>query len=68
MGTMLEKKLILPFVTGPAQNGALRKPVLVIVITDGEPVGTLPHPLQQKARLYFSGSNRSARGIQPELA
>lgn len=39
MGTMLERKLIMPFVTGPAQNNALRKPVLVIVITDGEPVG-----------------------------
>ena len=43
MGTMLEKKLIIPFVTGPAKSNALRKPVLVIVITDGEPVGESHH-------------------------
>ena len=39
MGTMLDKKLIQPFVIGPATQNALRKPVLVIIITDGEPVG-----------------------------
>lgn len=39
MGTMLDKKLIQPFVIGPVKQNALRKPVLVIIITDGEPVG-----------------------------
>lgn len=41
MGTMLQKKLIVPFVTDPARSNALRKPVLVIIITDGEPMGEL---------------------------
>ena len=44
MGTMLERKLIEPFVTGPAKSGALRKPVLIIVITDGEPRGVTMTP------------------------
>lgn len=42
MGTMLEQKLIVPFVTGPAKHGALLKPVLVLIITDGEPRGESP--------------------------
>merc|ERR1712130_222561 len=39
MGTMLDRKIVGPFVTGPAKSRSLRKPVLVIVITDGEPTG-----------------------------
>ncbi len=33
MGTMLDRKIVGPFVTGPAKSRSLRKPVLVIVIT-----------------------------------
>ena len=33
MGTMLEKKIVAPFVTGPAKSRSLRKPVLAIIIT-----------------------------------
>lgn len=36
---MLEKKILNPFVTGPAKARQLNKPVSVIIITDGEPVG-----------------------------
>ena len=39
LGTMLDRKILRPFVFGPAQSGSLRKPVLVITITDGEPQG-----------------------------
>lgn len=39
LGTMLDRKILRPFVLGPAKSNALRKPVLVITITDGEPQG-----------------------------
>ncbi|KAK9454234.1 hypothetical protein V1511DRAFT_503134 [Dipodascopsis uninucleata] len=39
LGTNLEKKVISPLFIGPLQSGQLRKPVLVIAITDGQPAG-----------------------------
>lgn len=39
LGTMLDRKILRPFVLGPAGSRSLRKPVLVITITDGEPTG-----------------------------
>lgn len=39
LGTVLDAKILQPFVLRPAQNGNLHKPVLVIVITDGAPEG-----------------------------
>lgn len=39
MGTQLRQKVIDPLVVQPARSGALRKPVLVITITDGQPAG-----------------------------
>ncbi|KAJ3171806.1 hypothetical protein HDU87_008274 [Geranomyces variabilis] len=39
LGTKLDAKVIQPMVLAPARAGSLPKPVLVIVITDGEPVG-----------------------------
>lgn len=39
MGTMLERKILQPFVTGPAKANTLNKPVSVIIVTDGEPCG-----------------------------
>lgn len=39
MGTSLQSKVLVPLVIRPAQEGALRKPVLVITITDGQPAG-----------------------------
>lgn len=47
LGRSLSSKVIEPFVLGPARSGQLRKPVLVIAITDGEPV-------------RFGGFNRSS--------
>ena len=39
MGTELRAKVIEPMVLRPARAGQLRKPVLVIAITDGQPAG-----------------------------
>lgn len=39
MGTELKKKVIDEFVVGKANIGQLRKPVLVIMLTDGQPSG-----------------------------
>ncbi|KAI9780091.1 MAG: hypothetical protein M1835_004557 [Candelina submexicana] len=39
MGTSLRNKVLEPLVIAPARSGQLRKPVLVITITDGQPAG-----------------------------
>jgi hypothetical protein len=39
MGSKLESKVLTPFVFEPIQNGTFRKPVLVYIITDGDPSG-----------------------------
>ncbi|KAI8820227.1 uncharacterized protein EV422DRAFT_597261, partial [Fimicolochytrium jonesii] len=39
LGTKLDAKVIQPIIVGPARNNSLPKPILVVVITDGEPVG-----------------------------
>lgn len=47
LGTSLEQKILDPMVHGPARQGALRKPVLVIAITDGAPQGEDRNKIQQ---------------------
>lgn len=39
LGTELQRKILEPLVLSPARQGRLQKPVLVIIITDGEPGG-----------------------------
>jgi hypothetical protein len=39
LGTALDERILQPLLLKPARNGTLKKPVLIIVITDGEPVG-----------------------------
>lgn len=39
LGSELKKKVIEPLVMHPAKHNSLRKPVLVITVTDGAPVG-----------------------------
>ncbi|KAI9001753.1 hypothetical protein DFJ74DRAFT_454588 [Hyaloraphidium curvatum] len=39
LGTNLDKRIIQPLIIGPARAGRLPKPVLTIVLTDGEPNG-----------------------------
>ena len=50
VGTMLKSKILDPLVVGPAQAGQLRKPVLVITITDGQPAGESPNLLANNIR------------------
>ncbi|ORX34830.1 hypothetical protein BD324DRAFT_582986 [Kockovaella imperatae] len=39
LGTSMNQKIIQPLVVGPARSNALKKPVLIITITDGTPAG-----------------------------
>lgn len=39
LGTSLDKRILQPMLIKPARNRSLRKPLLVIVITDGSPMG-----------------------------
>ncbi|KAK9248161.1 hypothetical protein V1506DRAFT_453300, partial [Lipomyces tetrasporus] len=39
LGTGLRSKVLDPLVIGPARSGAMKKPVMVISITDGQPAG-----------------------------
>lgn len=36
LGTSLDQKILQPLLLGPARSNALRKPLLVIAITDGK--------------------------------
>lgn len=38
-GTQLKQKVIEPMILQPARSGQLRKPVLIISVTDGQPAG-----------------------------
>ncbi|KAL8930667.1 MAG: hypothetical protein Q9208_000538 [Pyrenodesmia sp. 3 TL-2023] len=39
LGTSLRQRVLDPLVLGPARSGALKKPVLILTITDGAPAG-----------------------------
>lgn len=47
LGTELKNQIIEPLVLGPARGGQLRKPILIITITDGQPAGEPPKTLEQ---------------------
>ncbi|KAF3931935.1 hypothetical protein ABW20_dc0101229 [Dactylellina cionopaga] len=46
LGTSLKAKVLEPLVLQPARNRQLQKPVLVIVITDGQPAGEPPNSVE----------------------
>lgn len=56
LGTNLDRKVIQPLVIQPIRSRQLQKPVLVCVITDGEPVGE-PRDL---TRRVIAGAAQSA--------
>jgi hypothetical protein len=64
VGTMLQEKILEPLVLGPARGGRLRKPVLVITITDGQPVGENLDHLSKviKAAINALGLTQYGRG------
>ena len=45
LGTSLQKKVLEPLVLSPAKHGSLRKPVLIVIITDGAPSGEDRHKI-----------------------
>ncbi|GAA5919153.1 hypothetical protein JCM6882_005503 [Rhodosporidiobolus microsporus] len=45
LGTALDQKILQPLVVGPARQNALRKPVLVMAVTDGAPGGEDRHTI-----------------------
>ncbi|PWW79477.1 hypothetical protein C7212DRAFT_291249 [Tuber magnatum] len=47
LATSLKKKILDPFVYGPEQRNGLKKPVLVIIITDGRPTDNVHGEFQQ---------------------
>lgn len=66
LATQLDRKVIQPLVMQAIRSRALQKPVLVVVITDGEPVGeprdltrrTIAGSTQQAAQQGFPGALR----------
>ncbi|KAK9495585.1 hypothetical protein V1508DRAFT_147470 [Lipomyces doorenjongii] len=42
LGTSLKSKVLDPLAVGPARSGNMKKPVMVITITDGQPAGEGP--------------------------
>jgi hypothetical protein len=69
VGTKLQQKILEPLVLGPARAGQLRKPVLVITVTDGQPAGEsmnqLSNVIRQAANtLAGTPYGRSALALQ----
>ena len=58
LGTQLRAQVIEPLVIQPARRGQLRKPILVIVITDGQPAGEPPKALEEALRYSASELSR----------
>lgn len=64
VGTKLKSKILDPLVMGPAQAGQLRKPVLVITVTDGQPAGEDRNELAKNIRIAVNAlaTTRYGRG------
>jgi hypothetical protein len=60
VGTKLRDKILDPLVLGPARAGRLRKPVLVITVTDGQPAGEDMNCLSTVIR----GTTNALKGTQ----
>ncbi|PGH21658.1 hypothetical protein AJ80_03091 [Polytolypa hystricis UAMH7299] len=61
LGTSLKNKVLEPLVLAPARAGQLRKPVLVITITDGQPAGENPGTIDDVIRSATSELQRNPR-------
>ena len=62
VGTRLQEKILDPLVVRPAQAAALRKPVLVITVTDGQPAGESPNQLSNVIRYTFNALGNTKYG------
>ncbi|KAL9598830.1 MAG: hypothetical protein Q9219_004249 [cf. Caloplaca sp. 3 TL-2023] len=61
LGTNLRQRVIDPLVLGPARSGAMRKPVLVLTITDGAPAGEPPDTIFDTIRYASSEMSKMPR-------
>ncbi|KAL8970161.1 MAG: hypothetical protein Q9197_003953 [Variospora fuerteventurae] len=61
LGTSLRQRIIDPLVLGPARSGALRKPVLILTITDGAPAGEQPTVIFDTIRYASAEMSRMPR-------
>lgn len=61
LGTQLRAKVLEPMVLGPARNGQLPKPVLVITITDGQPAGESQNSVHEAIMTTSSELSRMPR-------
>lgn len=72
LGTQLKAQVITPMVTTPLRNRQLAKPVLVIVITDGQPAGesrdTLKNAIQSTIADSEAAYGRGARPVSFQIA
>jgi len=65
MGRELNNKVLQPLIVGAARAGQLRKPVLCIIITDGQPTGESPRDISniiQGASRELQSNPRYGRG------
>jgi len=46
LGTVLDRKIVQPLILKKAENGTLKKPLIVVTITDGEPNHERGHSFQ----------------------
>lgn len=63
MGTSLQSKVLAPLVIRPAKEGSMRKPVLVITITDGQPAGEAPTAVFDVIRSTAAELSRTPYGV-----
>lgn len=62
LGTQLNEKVLIPMVVQKARTNSLRKPVLVIIITDGEPAGENEGTIQNVIRSASTELSRTQYG------
>ena len=62
MGSQLRQKVVDPLIVQPLRSGALRKPVLVITITDGQPAGEPSNAVFETIRYAAGEVSRSRYG------
>jgi len=71
LGTNLNSKVIQPFLANAVQSRTLQKPILVIIITDGEPTGEPPGSVAnaiKNAKAMVSNSQYGPGAIAFEIA
>lgn len=68
LGTSLRQRIIDPLVLGPARSGALRKPVLILTITDGAPAGEQPTVIFDTIRYASAEMSRMPRYGQSAIS